>query len=361
MIKAKTSKISLLQALLIYIMALYSPFIRYVTSTSILGAKQAGWLVFLCSLVVFIPLVYILYKITKTFEGKSLHDIFCRVMGKPIGKLICVLFIVWMFVLLALYIKYAAGKIVTSAFVGTDVNLIIFLLALIVGVMLRWGLQVLSRMNKIVFILVLSQFLLIMFLLIMNFNNKNLTPISKLDIEPVLTSTIYPLTITSYITLIFIFNDQIKYDKKNSGKFVFTVVFLTITQTLVVFSVLGLFGYRLAEKLTYPLLRAVENISIETAGIDSLFISIWMIADYITISLFAYGIVRLLKNLFNLGNEVPVLTAVLGFAVFFAIYISSHVFELVLFSRTIVVIFNLSLFIGIPIILFITAKLRKLV
>lgn len=359
--KAKTSKISLLQALLIYIMALYSPFIRYVTSTSIMGAQQAGWLVFACSLVVFIPLVYILYKITKTFEGKSLHDIFCRVMGKPIGKFICVLFIAWMLVLLSLYIKYASGKIVTSAFVGTDVNLIVFLLALIVGVMLRWGLQVLARMNKIVYILVLGQFLIIMLLLIMNFNGKNLTPISTLDIEPVLTSTIYPLTITSYITLMFIFNDQIKYDKKNSGKFVFTVVFLTIAQTLVVFSVLGIFGYRLAEKLTYPVLRAVENISIETAGIDSLFISIWMIADYITISFLAYGIVRLLKYLFKLSNEVPVLTAVLGFAVFFAMYLSSHVFELVLFSRTIVVIFNLSLFIGIPFILFITAKVRKLV
>lgn len=361
MIKAKSSKISLFQALLIYIMALYSPFIRYVTSTSIVGAEQAGWLVFTCSLVVFIPLLYILFRITKTFEGKSLHDIFCKILGKPIGKFLCVLFIVWMFVLLALYIKYASGKIVTSAFVGTDVNLIVFLLALIVGIMLRWGLQVLARMNKIVLILVLSQFLLIMVLLVMNFNGKNLTPISTLDIEPVLTSTIYPLTITSYVTLLFIFNDQIKYEKKNKGKFVFTVVFLTVTQTLMCLSVLGIFGYRLASKLTYPLLRAVENISIETTGIDSLFISIWMIADYITISFLAYGIVRLLKYLFNLSNEVPVLTAVLGFAVFFAIYLSSHVFELVIFSRTIVVFFNLLLFIGIPFILFITAKIRKLV
>lgn len=361
--KTKTSKITLFQALLIYIMALYSPFVRYMTGTSIFGAHQAAWLVFSCSLIVFIPLVYILYKITKKFEGQSLHDIFCRIMGKAIGKVFCLLYLVWMFILLALYIKYAGEKVITSSFVGTDINLVMFLLVATVGVILRWGLSVLSRMNKVIYAMVLAQFIIIILLLFFNFDSKNVTPISTLDIGPVFASIIYPLTVTSYITPMFIFNDQIRYDKKNIGKFAYTVIFLTIAATLMVLATLGIFGYRLAEKLTFPLLTAVENMGImgATSGLDSLFISIWMIAEYITVSFFAYGIVRLIKYLFNLKNEVPVLTAVLGFALFFAIYLNSDIFELVLFSRYVTYYFNLSLFVGVPIILFIIAKIRKLV
>lgn len=361
--KTKTSKITLFEALLIYMLALYSPFVRYVAGASIYGAHQAGWLVFLCSLIVYIPLIYILYKITKKFEGQSLHDIFCKIMGKLIGKVLCILYIVWMLVLLGLYIKYAAEKVVTSSFVGTDINLIMFLLVATVGVMLRWGLSVLSRMNKMIYAMVLIQFIIIIVLLLSNFNGENVTPISTLDIQPVLGSIVYPLTVTAYITPMFIFNDQIKYDKKSLGQFAYTTIFLTVAATLIVMSVLEIFGYRVAEKLTFPLLTAVENMAImgATSGLDSLFISIWMVAEYITVSFFAYGIVRLLKNLFNLKNEVPVLTAVLGFGLFFAIYICTDVFELILFSREVSPYFNISLFIGVPFILFIIAKVRKLV
>ena len=66
--KQINKKITLLQALLIYIVAIYDPFIRYNTKMSIQNAHQAGWLSFIFSLVLFIPLLYALYKVTKKFE-----------------------------------------------------------------------------------------------------------------------------------------------------------------------------------------------------------------------------------------------------------------------------------------------------
>ncbi|MGI5849580.1 MAG: GerAB/ArcD/ProY family transporter [Christensenellales bacterium] len=357
----QNKKITILQALLIYIMAIYSPAIRYLTRITSIYAQQAAWLSIIASMFIFVPLMFILYKVTKKFEGQSLHDIFCRVFGKPLGKTICIFYIFWLFILLSLLIRYSGEKLISTVFTTTDINLLMFLLVAIVAIMLRWGIQVLSRMNKIILALTIVQFAIVLFFLFMHFKVEYITPVSTLDIKPVAQSMIYPLTIFVYITPLFIFNDQIQYGKKSFGGFVFTASFLTVALTLLMLAMLGMFTSQVIAKLNYPMYTAVENISIfsSSAGLESLFVSFWSITEYITIAFFAYCVTRLIKNVFNLKNQTPVLTAILGAGLVFAIFYKDS-FELIEFSQTIISFVNLIFGLGIPFILFITAKARKL-
>ena len=360
--ETKNKKITFLQAILLLLTAVYTPNIRYIAKMSIKGAHQAGWLVPLCSMVLFIPLLYILYKIMNTFHGQSFHEILCRVFGKIIGKTVSVIMIIWLFILLTLYVSYAGEKLVSSTYVGTDVRLIFFLLLVLIGVILRWGLQVLSRINIIIFFITIFQFLLVLSLLFPDFSVDNVTPISTLDIQPVLSSVLYPLTIFGYFSFMFIFNDQIDLGKKNKGRFVFVAVFLAIVNMQMVFEILGVFGYELAEKMTYPFLKAVENITLfgGSAGIDSFFVSVWGLMEFITVSFFTYCICRTIKHVFDLKSQTPVLTAILALCFFFAVCFCDNILELIAFSEKIVPYVNLPLGIGVPFVLFITAKIRKM-
>ncbi len=361
--KQINKKITLLQALLLYIVAVYAPFIRYYTKMSVYHAHQAGWLSFIFNLVLFIPLLYMLYKVTKKFEGQSLHDIFNQVFGKFISKTLSIIYIIWLFILLCLYIKYSGETLVLTTYVYTDIKLMLFLVVVIVGIMLRWGLTVLERMNKLIFALIVLQLIILLVFLFSGFSIKNVTPISTLDIIPLFKTSFYILAISSYISFVFIFNDQIKYGTKNFGKFAFTTGFLTIVSTLIILATLGNLSYELINKLLFPFMSAVKSVYIfkESAGLDALFISMWMLADFITVSFFTYCIVRLIKNVFNLKSQTPALTAVLGFAFFFAVFLNNNVFELVIFSETIVVVCNLALGFVVPLALFITAKARKMI
>lgn len=354
-------KITLLQALLIYLVMGHTASMRYISSTTAETAHQAAWLSVAVSLIVFGPFLLILYKVMKKCEGQSLHDIFCNVFGKAIGKTVCTLYLLWLFILLGLYVKYTGGNLVTTVFVGTDENLIMFMLVLVVGVMLRWGIEVISRMNKIIFVLIVVQFAVTLFFLFLHFRVDYVTPVSTLDIVPLIHSAVYPLTLFVYITPLFFFNDQIVYAKKNGGKLAFTAGYVLVKDTLMMLALLGMLGYQLIGKLRLPFFSAVENISLfnSSAGIDSLFMSIWMLAEFITIMFFTYCISRLFKSLFGLSGETPLLTAVLGFGLFFAIYFSSNIFELAQFSKYVAPYLNLSLGLGIPIILFIIGKIRK--
>lgn len=359
----KDQKITFLQALLLFLAASYSPALRCIPTTTSGAANQAAWLSPICGAVIFIPLLYILYKIGKSFEGKSFYDILCNVFGKAIGKLFAVLYLIWLMVSLAVCTKVAGANLVSTIFAGTDLNLLLFAVILVIGVMLRWGIAVIARMNKIIFILTVAQFLLVLFFLFLHFRVDYVTPVSTLDLGPVLRSVVFPLGVFAYITPVFVFNDQIVYGKRNRGKLTFTVGFLAVTNTLMMLALLGMLSASVISKFKLPFYSAVENIAVfnYSSGLDSLFMSIWMLAEFITIAFFAYCVSRLVKNIFDLKSDTPVLTAIMGFIFFFIIFLSSNLFELNLFMTHVSPFINIPFGFIIPLLLYITAKIRKMI
>lgn len=359
----RNEKITLLQAMLIFLVATHTASLRFITSASASAAHQAAWLSVPVSMIVFLPLLYMLYKVMHAFEGKSLHDILCAVLGKAIGKSLSLLIALWLLMLLSLYMRYASDTLVTTVFTGADYRLLLFILAGFVLVIVRWGIAVISRMNKLIFVLIVAQLALTLFFLFLHFRPDFVTPISTLDIVPVAQSAIYPLTIFVYITPLFVFNDNIVFGEKRRGKLALTAGFLTATNTLILLALIGMLGWHVISKLTVPYFTAVQNISVfdSSAGLDSLFMSIRTLADFITIAFFAYCSSRMIKNVFGLNGETPLLTPIIGFAFFFAVYFGNSTFELISFSRNIVPYLNLSLGLGVPLVLFAVAKIRKMV
>ncbi len=356
------NKISLKNALLIYFGALYTPSIRYLTRVMTLPASQAAWLSPAAAAIVFAPVLYMLCRVMKAFEGKSLVWIMCHVFGKFIGKTIAVVLALWLFILLSMYVKYVGETMISTVYVGTNIRLIQFIIVMLTAVMLRGGLPVFSRMSTILFAIALAQYLIIFALLLTQFEPQNLTPITANDIIPVMDSAVYPLSVFCYITYFFIFNDQIRFDKKYAGKFVIAGTFITSANTSMIAAVLGVFGASLIKKLKFPFHSAVENISVFGGGssIESLFISIWLMLEFVLVSSLAYMVVRLLREIFGLKREIPLLTAMMGFTFVFSIYFCADVFQLLDFSQYVAPWFNVSLGTGIPFALFITAKIRNM-
>ena len=355
-------KITLLETAILFVVVTYTPNIRFITKMTAKYAQQAAWLVPVASIIVFIPLVWVLNKLLRGFKGAPFTEMLNRAFGKVAGKIISVVTLIWLMILLGLYIKYAGEKLVSSTYVGADLRILIFLLVVVVGIILRAGIHVLTRMTKIILLVALAQFLLICaMLLFMDFSMENVTPISTQDIVPVLTTVRFPMTIMAYIMFILVFNDKIDLGKKSLSKLNYTMSFEVLTNVILILSVLGFFGYELTDKLAFPFLSAVRNIEVTggTTGLESLSVAIWVAMEFVTISFFTYLIVRLIKNIFGLNNETPVLTAVLAFGYFFAIYICNDVFELAEFSEYIVSPMNIALGFVVPVLLFVTAKIRK--
>jgi len=87
---------------------------------------------------------------------------------------------------------------------------------------------------------------------------------------------------------------------------------------------------------------------------------LWTSFEFLLGSAFAYAVVRSIRDIFGLTRQVPVLTAVMGLTFVFSYYFCTDMFELAAFSRFVEPWSTLTLCLGIPFALSITAKARKM-
>lgn len=347
--------------LLLYVVITYAPTTRLVTQMTIIGAREMAWLVPLASCIVYAPFIAVLAGIVKKFQGKSYVDIMSSVFGKVIAKILGSVLIVHLTGLLALYIRYSTDQLTSTIYVGADYRIFLFIELFIVYFMLRGGIATIGRMNKMVFFLLILQFILLLIFLIKDMDLNNVTPIYRSGIPNVLKSTVYMLTITGYMSFLLVFNDRVTIYDGFRKEFIRTGIFMVTATTFIVFWTLAIFGWRIVENLNYPFFQAVKGIIIfkGMTGLESLFLSFWLLSEFANICFFSYCILHLIRGVFNIKSELPLVSVFLVFMFFFTQYFCSNTFELQTYSRKIIVPLNIILEVGLPFIIFFVGKIRK--
>lgn len=354
-------KITMMQAVVLFLVMTYSGTIRAVARYTNEQAEQAAWLTPVVGLLFLIILILIVKRFITKYPNKSFADIMCDIMGKPLGKIIIVVYILWCIILLALYVRYFDERLLSTTYKVADIKLFPIILLVLVGVILRSGFVVIARMNKIIFPLLAIQFFLIIILMIPNIDINYITPISYLDIVPVFKGSLGVIGIWIYFFFLFMLSDKIITNKNFRKSVLFSTIFIFIATASLLIMLLGIFGSETLKQIPIPFLIATKNISKGGgfSGLESLFLSVWILADFISVTLFAYIIIRLLKSLFGLQNAMPLLSILLIFIFFLSLFITNEVFELHAFSEKLGLPMNAIMGFGVPVIVFFTGKARK--
>jgi spore germination protein KB len=104
------NKISLRQALILMLAGIFSPAIRVLPSYTAEEAEQAAWLAPLPAM----PILFLLFLGLKTvfdaYPAASLTDIIKTVLGKYLGNLVVICYLLWIFLLVLLYTRYHADR-----------------------------------------------------------------------------------------------------------------------------------------------------------------------------------------------------------------------------------------------------------
>jgi hypothetical protein len=205
------------------------------------------------------------------------------------------------------------------------------------------------------------QFLLIQLLLVPKFDVKFITPISRLDVVPVMKGLVGPMGIWVYMLFVLTFSDKINISPKPERKILYAALFILFADTSILLILLGTFGASSLQRFALPLLNATKYILSDFAGLESIFIMMWTMADFVTIAIFTYFILRMLKDLFKLKEPMRLLNILLIFVGFMALFICNEIFELRKFSSEIALRMNVIMGFIVPVIVFGIGKVRKLV
>ncbi|MFZ7120742.1 MAG: GerAB/ArcD/ProY family transporter [Eubacteriaceae bacterium] len=344
----------------IYLTSLYSPVVRIFPNTISIAAKQAGWL---CPLFATIILYYLLSQINfmlNAFPGLSLLKIFEKITNKLIGKSLAILFLIWVMLISSFNLKYYAEKYVTTIHPNIANELFIIVLIVLVAFVVRAGLIVVSRMAEIFFWLLMLSNIVLMPIMFPNISLDYLTPISYLDIIPVLKGSIGMLSSYAFISLPFFLSDNIK-DIENVKKRGWqAMLFMIFIMTVLLANLIGNTGHYILSHANYAYLTAVEKITLlqTITGLESLLIVAWSLSDLILTSIMTLVALRIIKYIFNIEDSNIYINIILIIIILLTRLIAKDTYELIDYSRNFGLSINMILCFVVPIIMSWVYKLR---
>lgn len=358
---AAKGKISTRQAVILFFMMTLSPAIRLFPGLAAREAGKAGWLAPVAAVIPMILLILLVHSFFKENKEASLSDIYNKVIGKVAGKILCFLYLIWVLILLALYVRYYAERLLSSIMPHTSISFFIISMLILVFFAVRSGLIPLARVNEVFFGIFLIMMLITFVLASPGIKYRNFMNVSYLDTLPVIKASHTITAIWGYFLFIFFFGDKIN-DKENIKRFGFQGVLAAfVVATLILITTIGTIGPNLMPRISLPFFMVVKNISIfETLErLESIIISLWVISDFVTISVFTYISISLIKSIFNLSETKTLVGPVTLFAYIGSLYFFKDIFQLEAFSSNIALPVNTTLTFIIQIIIFAVGKLRK--
>ena len=354
-------KISLKQALFLYLTLVYTPSVRLVAAVAAKNAKQAAWLVPLASLVILILHIWMIQSMYKKHENQPFCYILNITLSKYIGKIVCFLYITWLSILLGLYIRYYAERLVTSVSPSISIILFIVIMLVLVAYTLSSGIVVIARMNQIFVVILSAIFFLLVILLIPEIKIKYLTPLSYREIVPVLKGSLALSGLWVYIFFLFMIGDKIAEKDQLLKQGIKAGIFLFFITICLITTAVGTLGYEIMQRAPLTFYATVKQISVVDVfeRIESILISTWIISDFIIIAVFAFIILELIKSLLNLNHMKSFINIYIIFQAILSLYLCRNVFELQEFSSKMGLQLNVIFGLVIPIAIFIIGKIRK--
>lgn len=162
-------------------------------------------------------------------------------------------------------------------------------------------------------------------------------------------------------TFCFFFGDKVN-DKENIKKFGFQILILMVIVTIILLVMtIGALSATMATHLSLPFFVVVKNISIldTIERIESVLLALWVLSDFMVITIFALITVSILKSTFGIKETKSFVGPVVLLAGIGSMFLFRDRFELETFSNIIALPTNIVFEFAIPVVVFVIGKIRK--
>jgi len=357
-----SDKISMRQATIFLLLALGAPSLRVIPNYAAREAGKAGWVAALAALIPALILVWVLASLFKKYDG-GLYDIYEKIFGKFVNKVVTVIYIVWTVYLIGLYLRMFGERFLNTILFEANISILMAFMLIFIYFIVNQKIDVVGRMSEVlicfftaivgfVFITTLSQIEL-----------KNIWPVTYYDAWPVIRGAEPIFSLSCYITAIMFLGDKISNKESLKKNAVLAMVGWSVFSVILILSTTGLFGHRLNAQLLFPYFATLKNIRILDAieRVESLFISIWVASDAIIIALFSFVSLHLLKRLFKQRSHKKFSGWVLIAAFIIAVNLAPNAYVAEEIAKLYIGPINIILFGIVPGLALIIGKIRKVV
>jgi len=360
-IKTIKGKIGMRQAAVMFALALTAPILRIIPNYIATESQEGIWLVPLIAIIPALILICALNSLINKYTDKNFDEILEVILGSIAGKIVASLYLVWIFIIISMYLRFYGERFLSTILVGTPIEFIIVIMLAFLFWVVKSSLEAFARCTEILIHLFALIFLVTFLIVVPDIEWSNLYSITHHDLWYAGKASYSLIGLFSYITVLFFFGKQINHKesfKKYGIKSILFVVFLSL---LMIISTVGVFGMDIIQQFPFPFFIVLKNLMLFNSieRVESLFIATWVVSDFVIIAMFLFAFFNLLKRLLKLKNKNNVVAPVMFIIFIFSLYIADNSFELSEFSRYIASVVNIGIFWLIPIIVWCVGKLRK--
>ncbi|WP_088010577.1 GerAB/ArcD/ProY family transporter [Gottfriedia acidiceleris] len=303
----ENGKISSLQLAFMIYPTIIATAILMVPSFTAHYAKQDLWLSPIWSSSIGFFTVFITYQLSKRYPNQTVIQFSQQILGQYIGKIIGLLFLFFYIPTTGLITRSYGEFVVDSFLPHTPVIVITGSMILVCAFAIRGGIELVGRVAELFVPIFLITLILLLLLLIPDFNYKNIFPIMEDGLMPSIKgSIILQGWFTEFFLIIFLL-PFLRDSKKGLKSGMLTVFAVMITLVIVNMSTYAVLGTSTDYKV-YPLMNVARYISIANffEHLEAIFMAVWILGTFVKISIFYYASVLASAQLFNISDYRPV-------------------------------------------------------
>ena len=324
------------------------------------SAGHDGWISVLAAVVMIMPAVLIISHITKLARGQSFHDFACSVISKPLGIVISLIFCVRLILLAAFNLRIFA-EITRQTMLPTTPFAVVFVSMLMLAAYgASKGIETRARMAEVLILVVLLPLIFVFGISGRDIDFTNLAPVLVNPLENIVSGSFSAFFAFSGIEVLLLVSPYLSRPKhltKSAGQIVITIgIFMTIVTAVTI----ARFGPDGIIHQMWPVLKMMDTISLPGSIIDrqgALIMTFWIISAYATINAALFFSSLLLKDVVGRGQHSGYILALVPIITILA-HLPENLVTVYDYYGMANSTFGLATMVGIPILLFIVAKIR---
>lgn len=278
----------------------------WITEASIPVAGRDAWMSYIIGYSLGILIAFSLISLNKRFPGKNLVQYVPIILGRPLGTIYLLLYILTFTYFTALILNLSINMISlfyeeTPGLVLTGVSVVLL------GYVCKHGIEVFGRVCELFIPLVLFSIIFLIVVITPHIEFERLTPVLEKGVMPVL--QLLPHTVSfagEYIIFMALWLPLLNDHKQAYRSVVIGTGISALTLVLVLVAGIAVFGVDYTERLAFSTIKlTLLAILPGIEGLPSLTLGIWIIAAFVKGTVFFFPSVVGLAQLFNLKDYRP--------------------------------------------------------
>lgn len=251
---------------------------------------QDGWIAYLIASFWGILVALVIVALGRRFPDKTLTAYIPHIIGKPLGKILSLLYTIWFLFIGGGLLAQFANFMNTTIMASTPKMVFIITFVAIAFYAVHSGLEVVVRVNELLLWVIVIAIILVVTLPYELMDLRRMLPVGQMSIGKLVATSLIAGSWRGEVMLVGMFLPALVTLKNTTRNMIWTVFLVGVMLIAVEISLVTVFGAHLVGDIEVPVFALARMISTARVldRLEALVLIIWVLATFVKICAFLY-------------------------------------------------------------------------